>query len=245
MKKLFLNIYFWPVFFLFTLVGICILPAVLLFRVLHSGGKFDAALRWAIRVYGWVLVRVVPFFGPVTVLYERKNIQLPAIFVANHNSAIDPYLFGMLAVENSFVTSWPFNIPVYSFLMRCAGYIDVREGWEKVSSQGRDLFADGCSVIVWPEGRRSRDGKLNRFKKGAFALAAESGVPVIPVSILGSGKVLPPGSFLLNPCRIRMIVHESIHPQNATTSVEIAEDLRRKTRAVIEKTLWEHGHLDK
>ncbi|MDH3359401.1 MAG: 1-acyl-sn-glycerol-3-phosphate acyltransferase [Desulfobulbaceae bacterium] len=149
---------------------------------------------------------------PVEVENRAGDLPLPVVFVANHCSAIDPYLFGLIACENAFVTSWPFMIPIHSLLMRMAEYVDARGGWVEIESQGKALLDKGCSVTVWPEGHRSRDGKLRRFRKGAFKLAAAAHRPVVPVCIFGSGEILPPGHRLFRPGRIRIIVLPPVFP---------------------------------
>lgn len=241
--KILLNIYYWPVFIIFTVVGLLILPFILFVNVAFLSRKIDSALRRAIRVYGWFLVRLFPFFGPVTVEYKTKNLPTPAIFVANHNSAIDPYLFGAIPVENSFVTSWPFKIPVYNIFMRLAGYVNVEEGWEKLQKRVLKLLEGGSSITIWPEGHRSRNGLLGRFKKGAFSLAVESGIPLIPVCILGSATVMPPGHRLLNPGRIKLIVLEPVFPKSGSDKQELASCLRKRVRQIIEKNLEENNHF--
>lgn len=211
---------------------------ILAFNNLFLARKSDAALRRAIRFYGWVLVRVVPFFGPVTISYELERLDLPAIFVANHCSAIDPYLFGMIAIENSFVTSWPFKIPVYKYFMKMAGYANASLGWEEVRLKGKALIDAGCSVSIWPEGHRSRNGQLNRFKKGAFSLAVEMGVPVIPVCIKGAGNVLPPGKAALCPGQVSMRVLGPLYINKEKNVEDAARDLRDRARIAIENELF-------
>lgn len=243
MKKFLLNIYYWPSFIVLTIVGIGVLPFILLYSVTVFSRKTDATLRRAIRLYGWVLVRLVPFFAPVSIKHNSKSLDLPAVFVANHNSAIDPYLFGMLAIENSFVTSWPFKIPVYRYFMKKAGYANTNDGWEEVRKKGRKLLDAGCSVTIWPEGHRSRNGRLNRFKRGAFTLAVEANVPIIPVCILGSGKVLPPGKMWLNPGRVELIVLDPLYPEKGNVESEVVGSLRLRARASLEAALRQNDHF--
>ncbi len=241
MKKILLNLYCWPAFLLVTLLGLALVPAILLGgRLLHGRGV-ATTMRRAIRVYGWVLVRLVPFFAPVRLHIPAAGLPTPAIFVANHNSAIDPYLFGTIAVENSFVTSWPFRIPVYNFFMRLAGYANADGGWPEIAGKGRQLLAAGSSLIIWPEGHRSRDGRLARFKNGAFRLAVETGRPVIPVCIIGSGQVLPPGQRLLNPARISLHILAPLYPEGE--GEEAVRRLREEAWKGIEGCLRQRGHF--
>lgn len=226
--------------------GLAVLPVILLVNVIFLSRKVGSALRRAIRFYGWVLVRLVPFFGPVRVVSpvsQGGKLPTPAIFVANHNSAIDPYLFGAIGTENSFVTSWPFKIPVYNIFMRLAGYANADKGWEEVREKGKALLESGSSLTIWPEGHRSRSGLLGRFKKGAFNLAVETGVPLIPVCILGSRTVLPPGKRLLGPGTVQLLVLDPIYPDSKKNSQEEASHLRSRVHEIIEKTLEENDHF--
>ena len=224
MGKLLLNGYFWVAFGLITVIGLAVLPFLLLYHIYFCSRSIQAGLRRSITVYGWFLVCAVPFLSPVRVVYEQKSLPYPAIFVANHNSAIDPYLFGAIDVELGFVTSWPFKIPVYSVFMKMAGYVNAEDGWEQVLQKSRELLEERSSVTVWPEGHRSRDGRVGRFKNGAFALAVETGRPIVPVCIVGSGTVLPPGSKMFNRGRVTLYVLE---PAWSVTEGLDREDINR------------------
>ncbi|MDZ7642325.1 MAG: lysophospholipid acyltransferase family protein [Desulfurivibrio sp.] len=206
LEKLWVNLYAWPLFVLITVLFGLSLPLILAGVKVVGEKSPGRTLRLAIRQYGGILLRLFKPVVQVTLENRAGELPLPVIFVANHNSAIDPYLFGLLPVENAFITSWPFRVPFYRQVMQRARYIDARFGWSEVESQGRELLAAGSSIIVWPEGHRSRTGKMKRFRKGAFELAVAAGRPVVPVCILGSGRVLPPGYLLFNPGRIRVVI---------------------------------------
>ena len=237
MKKLLLNLYYWPMFLLVTCVAIAISPLLLLGNLLFFRLPIDRLIRQAIRIYGWFLIRVVPFMAPVVLDDQSGGFEGPAIFVPNHSSSIDPYLFGLLPLDNAFVTSWPFRIPFYNLFMHLAGYIDSTRGWHHVERQGRKLLARGCSLIIWPEGHRSRDGRLRRFKNGAFQLALATGRPIVPVCILGSRKMLPPGNRILTPARIRMILLPPLLPSGDPANPDQVKALKEKTRLAISRVL--------
>lgn len=243
MGTLLFNIYIWFAIILLTLFGLAVLPVILLVNCLFLKRTLAAGLRRAIRFYGWVLVCCVPFLAPVKVEYPVGKLPANAIFVANHNSAIDPYLFGAIPLENSFVTSWPFKIPLYGFFMRLAQYVNTVEGWDEVYRKCTRLLSAGSCVTIWPEGHRSRDGRLGRFKNGAFLLAAEKGYPIVPVCILGSKSVLPPGKWLLRPGRVKLVVLESIIAEDSGDIQERVRELRFRARAAIEHTLELNGHF--
>ena len=244
MKKLFFNIYFWLLFIVVTCFGLLILPLIIFVNVFILGRSLASGLRRAIRFYGFVLVRLASFLDPVRVEFRGDHLPAPVIFVANHNSAIDPYLFGLIVTENGFVTSWPFKIPVYNIFMRLAGYVNAEAGWDEVRKNCGRLLEKGSSVTIWPEGHRSRDGRLGRFKNGAFALSVETGFPIVPVCILGSGEVLPPGCRLLIPGTVRLVVLEPVYPENNDLKVEEKiHRLRSRVFSRIEETLQEKGHF--
>ncbi len=243
MRKFFLNIYFWPIFCGFTLIGLALLPCILFVKVVLFSQRLDSALRCAIRFYGWVLVCVLPFFGPVRVVYRTQELPPAAIFVANHNSAVDPYIFGAIPIENAFVTTWPFKIPVYNIFMRLAGYANAGKGWDEVRQKGKKVLESGSYLTIWPEGHRSRDGQLGRFRKGAFSLAVETGMPIVPVCILGSGKVLPPGKRCLCPGIIQLIVLDPVYPGKKEEGLDRAKELRSHIRTMIENTLRDNDHF--
>ncbi len=194
--------------------------------------SLDRFVRHGVRIYGWILVRCIPFMAPVTIEDESGGFDTPAIFVANHNSAVDPYLFGMLPVENAFVTTWPFKIPFYQHVMRMAGYINANEGWDHVFSEAEHLMSQGCSIIIWPEGHRSRDGKLSRFRNGAFQLAYRTGYPIIPVYINGTFHLFPPGKRLLTPSRVSMRIMPPIWPKTSGENAENIRALKIETHSV-------------
>lgn len=229
-------------FLLTTLTGCILAPLILLANILVFKLDTGYLVRRGIQIYGWIIVRVIPFMAPVTIEDRSGGLETPAIFVPNHNSSVDPYLFGMLPLDNSFVTSWPFRIPLYNFFMKHAGYINSTRGWHHVHEQGCHLIAKGCSLIIWPEGHRSRTGKLGRFKNGAFRLALATGRPVVPVCIIGSHQILPPGSRLLNPARIRMVILPPIKTSGLEPSPETIQMIREQTHQEISEELASNNH---
>jgi 1-acyl-sn-glycerol-3-phosphate acyltransferase len=245
MKQVIFSLYFWLMFLIVTLLGLILLPLFLLGENVLRRCPVDAALRRAISIYGWTLVRIVPFLAPVKVESRSGKLPHPALLVPNHNSAIDPYLFGTLFTDVGFVTSWAFKIPVYGFFMRLAGYINVNDGWKKVLQQAAALLQSDASVIIWPEGHRSRDGCLGRFKNGAFALAVKTGYPLVPVCIVGSGQFLPPGRWWVTPCRVKLILLDPIYPNPGQEEQQEIIRLRDTVREVIRQTLQAEKALDR
>jgi 1-acyl-sn-glycerol-3-phosphate acyltransferase len=237
LKKILLNLYIWPAFALVSVLSFLCLPLILLANFLVFRRPTDRLVRRTVRAYGWILVRLVPFMAPVTVLDKSGGLELPAIFVANHNSAVDPYLFGALPHENAFVTTWPFKIPLYKYAMRMAQYIDANRGWDHVLDAAEKLLDRGSSIILWPEGHRSRDGQLRRFFNGAFRLSCQTGRPIVPVCIRGTFKLMPPGQKLLTPSRISMVVLPPVLPEKCGDDPNAIRALKQKIRAIFSEEL--------
>lgn len=236
-RKLLFNTYFWPLFVLITLSSFLCIPFIAVANFFFRFTTTNRAFRKGVRIYGKFIIKAASLMAPVEVEYRTDRLSLPAIFVANHNSSADPFLFGALPFENSFVTSWPFRIPVYRWVMKKAGYIQANQGWENLKEKALELFDSGSSLIIWPEGHRSPEEEMQRFRNGAFRLALETGRPVIPVLILGSGNLLPPGKKLLNPGPIKLIIFPEIPPEKFSDDPQPHKILRSEVREIIEKAM--------
>jgi len=136
---------------------------------------------------------------------ENINHSLPQIFVVNHSGLHDilslavhiPIQFRWIAKKSLF------NIPFMGWHMRRSGYIPIDQenprGTAKsiVSTAGE--IAGGANVIIFPEGRRSKTGELGEFYSGAFALCLRAGVPLVPILVEGSYRVIAPQTLRVNP----------------------------------------------
>ncbi|NIQ38102.1 MAG: 1-acylglycerol-3-phosphate O-acyltransferase [Proteobacteria bacterium] len=167
------------------------------------------------RAWGWLITRSS---GVHVVLSGVDHIDRgrPYILMANHQGAFDifallaylPIHFKWLAKEELF------RIPIFGWAMGAAGYISIdRRGKKKALESIENAVTkirEGASVLIFPEGTRSPDGKIHPFKKGGFTLAIKAGVPIIPISIRGSREVLPRDSFRLKPGEIEIAIGKPI-----------------------------------
>jgi len=165
----------------------------------------------------------------------------PAVYVANHQSFLDIYTLLTLGRCFNFISKTSiFMIPIIGWAMYLLGVIPLRrmDSRSQLDCLKRcvDLVKRGASVFFFPEGTRSKDGKLGVFKRGAFSVAAKTGVPVIPITLLGTGKLMPPGmESNLNSGSVKVIIHRAVEGDNA-------EKLCSNARNVIADTLLLHGY---
>ena len=169
---------------------------------------------------------------------EKIDRQKPYIYAANHQSTFDIFaILGRLTVQFRWLAKQElFSIPVLGQAMRGVGYIpidrrDRRKAFQSLNAAA-DRVREGTSIVIFPEGTRSRDGVLQDFKTGGFYLAIKSRQPIIPISISGSYKILPKnGKWFVNPGHITMTISEPI--ESSTHSLKNRTDLIVKVRDAI------------
>jgi 1-acyl-sn-glycerol-3-phosphate acyltransferase len=130
----------------------------------------------------------------------------PYVVVANHQSLLDVLLISRVPREMKWMAKQElFRIPWMGWMFVLSGDIAVRRGDAESGSaalrKAREYLARGMSVMIFPEGTRSKDGALRPFKSGAFRLAIEAGVPVLPIAVTGTASGYPKGSPWVRPCR--------------------------------------------
>ena len=155
------------------------------------------------------------------------------IFMANHVSNLDPpVLFSLLPERVSvFLKRSLMKIPILGYGMRLVNFVPVdRDGRvesavESVQTAAR-VLESGVHILSFVEGTRSRDGRLQAFKKGPFYLAMETGAPVVPVSIYGTESMMRKGSVRIFPGTAHVTFHAPIQPRNYVTREDLMEAVR-------------------
>ena len=196
--------------------------------------------RVAHRTTGVWWSRFVSYITPIRVTVKgRENIERNRSYmvVANHQSHYDILvLYGWLGIEIKWVMKKELrSVPVFGYAGEKGGniYID-RSSPEamKIALEGaRSRIVKGTSVIMLPEGTRSRTGELGEFKMGAFVIARELGLPVLPVTISGTRRIFPPRSRDLFPGTARMTIHPPIDVSAYDESS--LDGLRERARSAI------------
>src|ERR1700734_1892633 len=206
-------------------------------------GDIGPLYRWSMRI-----VRAGVKLARIRVEVEgREHIpERPCIFMANHVSNLDPpILLPLLPFRTAFfIKRSLLKIPVVGFGMRLAGFIPVDRDGRLESARdsvqaASKVLASGVNVSTFPEGTRSRTGRLLPFKKGAFYLAMESGVPVFPVSIWGSEQMMTKGSLRIKPGTAHLTFHPPLYPRQFASREQLTPAVRSAITSGLPQWMWE------
>jgi len=176
---------------------------------------------------------------------EQIDPAATYIFMCNHVSNLDPpiLLVNLPRRSSVLVKKELFQIPILGRAMRLGDLVPVdRRNREAAVNSMRDaeaVMGRGLNMMVFPEGTRSRDGRLLAFKKGPFYLAMDSGVPVVPVTILGSETLMPKGSILIYPGTVRLVFHKPLLPSQFSDKEELVAATQREIASALPPALRE------
>jgi 1-acyl-sn-glycerol-3-phosphate acyltransferase len=199
-----------------TLFSVITIPLALLTMLLGCLDRHGKLVYRINQFWAWLLLRM----GGISLNVEgQENIDTDQqyIFMVNHQSNVDiPVIVQSLA---RFQLRWIAKkellwVPFFGWAMWATKHITIDRSdpvdARKSLERAKEKIATGISVVVFPEGTRSRDGRLLRFKKGGFLLAVQARTQIVPVTINGSGRVLPSGGWKLRPGIIEVRVGKPI-----------------------------------
>ena len=208
--------------------GVCAAPFLYFFP-----GKNGKNVRKFVYVQSRGIVFFVRLCSTSFNVYPHPRPKTPCVVVANHASAVDLYTVSALGFKNVvYVTKgWVFKLPFFRFVMNRAGYLDAEKTPpEELLANCKAALENGCDIVLFPQG--SRKDPQARFKSGAFYLAERLNVPVVPVAIAGTGKLLPSGSIWLRPARIVLKAFEAVESSRFNGPV-VHLEMARKVRKTI------------
>lgn len=200
--------------------------------------------RTASRLTAVPWARVMVWVTPMRVEVEgRENIdpRQSYVLVSNHQSQYDIFmLYGWLGVDFKWVMKQELRkVPGIGVACERLGHIFIDRSNHAAAiatlEAARTKIVDGTSVIFFPEGTRSTDGQLLRFKRGAFRMAVDLGLPILPLTVTGTRDVLPANTSDLMPGSARLIIHEPISIEGVT--VKDCQELSDRVREVIASRL--------
>jgi len=201
---------------------------------------------WLNRLYCWGQIRLTGARYR-TEVHPDIDPERPYIFCQNHVNLLDHVTMYNATphFKQGLELASHFDIPVYGWFMRQRGTIPVHKGRRDAFDKLREGFdkelSQGHSILAFPEGTRSRTGRVGKFRKGVFMAAAELGAPVVPVSVTGMFEILRPGSKVFRPGReVTVTIHQPIETEGLTPAEVPA--LARRVQAVVAERVdryWE------
>lgn len=209
------SIFFYLCFFPWTaLVVVCGIP----FSLISPDYMHNSARIWG---------RVALWLAGVRLEVEGREYLPPAgepvIFVGNHQGNFDilSYFVGLPLQFRWMAKEELFRVPLFGLAMRRSGYIAIDRSDRRKAMKSMGLAAErirgGTSVAIFPEGTRSGDGRLQEFKKGGFLIALKAQVPLVPLAINGSWKIMPKGALRFQPGTIRLRILPRIETAGLTS----------------------------
>lgn len=226
-------------FFVFIVLGV---PAALIgipWSLLR--GSIDTMYRWAMAI-----IRLGLCAAGIRVRVQGlENIPAgnPCIFMSNHASNLDPpvllpFIPGRTSV---FLKKELMSIPLLGTAMRMGRYVPVSRGRSREDAtrsveSATAVLRDGIHMTVFPEGTRSPNGRLLPFKKGAFFLAEQARVPIVPVAITGTAKMMEKGSLKITPGEAVVEFLPAVYVEHFATREELMNTVRVEIEQALEQT---------
>lgn len=231
--------YLWQFYLLFIFlpigIGATIITAIITCIMCPIGGHriwgYYPAVIWAKLVCILTFVRIK--------VEGRENIHPSTSYViaSNHQSVYDVFLiYGYLGTKFKWIMRDELRkVPFIGIASKNAGHIFIsRRGGKKALKaivKAKNILKNGVSVVVFPEGQRTRDGKVGKFKRGAFQIAKDLEFPILPITIAGGDKVLPYKTKFPKPRTILLKIHQ---PVNFTpNNIDEERALIKAIRAII------------
>lgn len=210
--------------FLLSIIG-----AVLIKTLPFSKRKKVKAFHFVMSKFMQSVLMSYPSIRRKIINTQNEKFDKPAVIIANHSSFLDILAVGMLSPKIIFLVSdWVYNSPIFGRGVRLAGFYPVSSGIDNGVEHLRAKVEQGFSLMVFPEGTRSVDNTIKRFHKGAFFLAEEFQLDIIPVVIHGYSEVLPKGDFVINGGRTTVEILKRITPDN----IDFGKDYAARTKKV-------------
>lgn len=169
--------------------------------------------HWILSKFTWSLLHIMGNIRKVTINTTGEDFKKPAVIISNHQSFLDILMSTAMTPNVVLLTNqWVYNSPLFGYVVRMADYYPVAEGAEASIDKLRDRVNNGYSIVIYPEGTRSTDATIKRFHKGAFYLAQELNIDIIPVVLHGTAYTMSKGDFLLKDGTITQKILPRISP---------------------------------
>lgn len=212
-------------------------------RRLSEAGMSAELEQYVHKIASDWAMKQVKMSGAKVKIYGEENIpnDMPVLFVSNHQSNFDIALFmSFIDKPKGYISKIEMTkIPVLRTWMEYMNCVfmergNLRKAAEAIS-EGIKILKSGYSLVLFPEGTRSRGDMMNEFKAGGFKLATKSKVPIVPVTIKGSYKLMEQNNSKIVPAEVEMYIHPMIETANLTREEET--ELSDRVKAIIQSKL--------
>ena len=222
---------------IFVITTVILGTSAILISLFDSSGDLPHLVA---RLWGKIQLRATGTRVKVTGL-QNLDPQKSYILVSNHQSNFDIFaLLGYLPIQFRWIAKAElFRSPFLGWAMTRIGYISIeRESPKKAYRsmlRAAEAVKKGVSVMIFPEGTRSPDGRLQPFKKGLFLIALKSQAPILPITIQGTAKIMPKGDWRGHPGEVQIIIDPPM--DTAGIPPEQEEELSQRVRSTLMKNL--------
>lgn len=241
MRSVLVSLWVWTAVVVLIVLWVPLMAAVRLFD--RDPARYYTG--YALRILGRSMTYVNPFWEIELDGAFPENPRNPYVCVSNHLSQGDPPIVARVPWEMKWVAKAElFRLPFAGWLLKMSGDIPVdrrdRDSRAHTLVMAREYLRKRCSVMFFPEGTRSRDGRVHRFADGAFRLAIREGVPVLPIAIDGTQEALPKHSIWFEPnpetIRVRVLPPVDTSGYEADESRHLQQEVR--ARIVAQLAEW-------
>lgn len=216
-------------------------PAIWVYS--HIGPLNDKKRRQVRRLMHHVARFVMIHHGIPGVRFERSvddcdNLKKPSVMICNHLSALDMLCKLCITPNIVFLTKdWVRDNLFFGFIVRTAGYPSSSEGIEAIIPELKEEMRQGNTIVIYPEGTRSKEGDIERYHQGAFLIAERLGAPITPAVIYGTNRVIRKDSLWVNKGVIELKIGEQVSPEELQwigSPLQQASEMRKRSRAAYE-----------
>lgn len=223
--RLFLNS---VVSYLYYGLGGLVFSAIGSIFVKRSKGKTLDFIKLILAKFLTSVLYSNPFVKKKVIRNPNEDFSKPAVIIANHSSFLDALVLAMVNHKIIYlVNDWVYNSPVFGKLVRALGFYPVSHGIENGMEQLKEKIEQGYSLVVFPESQRSYTNDVKRFHKGAFYIAEQFNLDIVPIYIHGNSEVQPKGDFIIFDGSITVKVGDRIHKEDLSFGKNYSE--RTKT----------------
>ena len=194
---------------------------------------FSQSRRKALNLLTWLIGDLGRLFAGIKMEVNGEFRTKQAVIVFNHQSGVDPVILAkvlrsnVVAVANAKLKRHPIIGPLMSF--GDTVFVEKNPASEGIQQKSvmraLEKINSGLSIVIAPEGTRTRQHVLEEFKSGAFVMAAKAGVPIVPIAIEGANKILPPDSLEMRPGKIKITILDEIIVEDTEEGIDHARQL--------------------